>query len=73
MPEIIGDIRMNNKDIEKSRVIIDALSEQITALLDLMQECSESTDIKTIKTAAEMCVTLYMDLMAEVDKIALVF
>lgn len=64
---------MNNKDIENSRVTINALSEQITALLDLMQGCSETTDIKTIKTAAEMCATLHMDLMAEVDKIALVF
>ena len=49
--------------------IIDALSDQITALLDLMMMTDESVDIQSIKTASEMCLTMHDELMAEVDKI----
>ena len=50
--------------------IIDTLSDQITALLDLMMMAEESVDIKSIKTASEMCLTMRDELMAEVDKIS---
>ena len=50
--------------------IIDTLSDQITALLDLMMLAEESVDIKSIKTASEMCLTMHDELMGEVDKIS---
>ena len=49
---------------------IDTLSDQITALLDLMMMAEESVDIQSIKTASEMCLTMHDELMAEVDKIS---
>lgn len=49
---------------------IDTLSDQITALLDLMQCSSDSTDISSIRVASEMCLTMHDELMAEVDKIS---
>ena len=50
--------------------IINTLSDQITALLDLMMMAEESVDIKSIHTASEMCLTMHDELMAEVDKIS---
>ena len=50
--------------------IINTLSDQITALLDLMMMAEESVDIKSIKAASEMCLTMHDELMAEVDKIS---
>ena len=50
--------------------IIDTLSNQISALLDLMMMAEESVDIKSINTASEMCLTMHDELMAEVDKIS---
>ena len=50
--------------------IIDALSDQISALLDLMMMTDESVDIQSIKTASEMCLTMHDELMEEVDKIS---
>ena len=50
--------------------IIDTLSDQITALLDLMMMAEEDVDIQSIKTASEMCLTMHDELMGEVDKIA---
>ena len=50
--------------------IIDALSLQITALLDLMMMAEESVDIQSIKTASEMCLTMHDELMVEVNKIS---
>ena len=49
--------------------VIDTLSCQITALLDLMMMAEKDVDIKSIKTASEMCLTMHDELMAEVDKI----
>ena len=49
---------------------IDTLSLQITALLDLMMMAEKDVDIKSIKTASEMCLTMHDELMAEVDKIS---
>ena len=49
---------------------IDTLSDQITALLDLMMMAEESVDIKSIKKASEMCLTMHDELMAEVDKMS---
>ena len=49
---------------------IDTLSDQITALLDLMIMAEESVDIQSIKTASEMCLTMHDELMAEVNKIS---
>ena len=49
---------------------IDTLSGQISALLDLMMMAEESVDIKNIKMASEMCLTMHDELMAEVDKIS---
>ena len=49
---------------------IDTLSDQITALLDLMMMAEEDVDIKSIKKASEMCLTMHDELMAEVDKIS---
>ena len=50
--------------------IIDTLSLQITALLDLMMMAEESIDIQSIKTASEMCLTMHNELMGEVDKMS---
>ena len=50
--------------------VIDTLSDQITALLDLMMMAEEDVDIKNIKTASEMCLTMHDELMAEVDKMS---
>ena len=50
--------------------IIDALSLQITALLDLIHCAGDSADISSIRVASEMCLTMHDELMAEVDKIA---
>ena len=49
---------------------IDTLSDQISALLDLMQYANDSADISSIRVASEMCLTMHDELMAEVDKIA---
>ena len=49
--------------------VIDALSDQISALLDLMQCANNSADISSIRVASEMCLTMHNELMAEVDKI----
>ncbi len=49
--------------------VIDTLSDQISALLDLMMMAEKDVDIKSIKTASEMCLTMHDELMAEVDKI----
>lgn len=51
--------------------VIDTLSDQISALLDLMMMAEESVDIKSIKKASEMCLTMHDELMAEVDKISI--
>ena len=50
--------------------IINTLSLQITALLELMQCVNDSADISSIRVASEMCLTMHDELMAEVDKIA---
>ena len=50
--------------------VIDTLSDQITALLDLMMMAEEDVDIKSIKTASEMCLTMHNELMGEVDKMS---
>ena len=49
--------------------VIDALGEQISALLDLMQCAEDSVDIRSIWSAAEMCSTMHDELMAEIEKI----
>ena len=49
--------------------VIDTLSDQITALLDLMQCADDSADISSIRVASEMCLTMHDELMGEVDKI----
>ena len=50
--------------------IIDALSNQISEVLDLMMMAEESVDIQSIKTASEMCLTMHNELMTEVDKMS---
>ena len=50
--------------------IINILSLQITALLELMQYANDSADISSIRVASEMCLTMHDELMGEVDKIA---
>ena len=50
--------------------VINTLSDQISALLDLMMMAEEDVDIKSIKMASEMCLTMHDELMGEVDKIA---
>ena len=49
--------------------VINTLSLQITALLELMQCVNDSADISSIRVASEMCLTMHDELMAEVDKI----
>ena len=49
--------------------VIDTLSDQISALLDLMMMADDSVDIKSIHVASEMCLTMHNELMGEVDKI----
>ena len=50
--------------------MINTLHDQIEALLDLMQ-CADRdcTDIKSINIASEMCLTMFDELMDEVEKI----
>ena len=48
---------------------INALSEQISALLDLMMMADDLVDIKSIHTASEMCLTMHDELMIEIHKI----
>ena len=50
--------------------VINTLSLQITALLELMQCANDSVDISSIRVASEMCLTMHDELMGEVDKIA---
>ena len=50
--------------------VINTLSLQITALLELMQCADDSVDISSIRVASEMCLTMHDELMAEVDKIS---
>ena len=50
--------------------VIDTLSDQISALLDLMMMADDSVDIKSIHAASEMCLTMHDELMGEVDKIS---
>ena len=49
---------------------IDILSDQITALLELMQCANDSADISSIRVASEMCLTMHDELMGEVDKMS---
>ncbi len=50
--------------------VINALGSQIAALLDLIDCCNESCiDVESIKVAADMCATMHVELMAEVEKI----
>ena len=49
--------------------IINILSLQITALLELMQCANDSADISSIRVASEMCLTMHDELMVEIDKI----
>lgn len=49
---------------------IDALSDQISALLELIHSSNkECVDIKSIQVASEMCLTIHDELMIEVDKL----
>ena len=50
--------------------IIDTLSDQISALLDLMQCANDSADISSIRVASEMCLTMHDELIGEVDKMS---
>lgn len=50
--------------------VIDTLSLQITALLELMQCAGDSADISSIRVASEICLTMHDELMAEVDKMS---
>ena len=50
--------------------VINTLSLQITALLELMQCADDSVNVSSIRVAIEMCLTMHDELMAEVDKIA---
>lgn len=50
--------------------VIDTLSDQITALLELMQCANDSADISSIRVASEMCLNMHDELMAEVNKIS---
>ena len=49
--------------------VINTLSLQITALLELMQCADDSADISSIRVASEMCLTMHDELMVEIDKI----
>ena len=49
---------------------IDTLSDQITALLDLMMMADDSVDIKSIHVASEMCLTMHDELIIEVRKLS---
>lgn len=48
---------------------ISAYQEQIVSLLDLIQCSDESVDMKSVRTAAEIVVNLFDDMMDEVDKL----
>ena len=49
---------------------IDTLSDQISALLELIHNSNEKcVDIKSIQIASEMCLDMHAELMAEVDKL----
>lgn len=48
----------------------DALADQITALLNLMQAADVTVDRKSVRSAAEMCMTMFDELMEEVNKLS---
>ena len=48
---------------------IDCLSDQISALLDLMMMSEDSVDHKSIKTTSEMVLIMHDELMEEIRKI----
>ena len=48
---------------------INLLSEQIEALLDLMQTAENQVDIRSIRTASEMCANMHLELMEEIKAI----
>lgn len=48
---------------------IDSLSDQISAILDLLMLCDESVYIKSIHTSAEMCLQIHDEIMKEVYSI----
>lgn len=48
---------------------IDTLSDQISALLDLMMCADDDVYISSIRIASEMCLTKHDELMAEISKI----
>lgn len=50
--------------------VIATLSDQITALLDLMMCADDDVYMSSIRVASEMCLTMHDELMGEVDKIA---
>ena len=49
--------------------IIDALAEQISAILDLMAMAGESTDMRSVNSAAEQTLNMFDELMVEIEKI----
>ena len=51
--------------------VIDTLSDQITALLDLMMFADDDVNMSSIRVASEMCLTMHDELMGEVDKISM--
>lgn len=59
---------MDDEFIENINVI-DALADQIQALLDLMAVSEDSVDMRSIKTASEMCLNMHIELMDEIKKI----
>lgn len=58
-----------NEQFLESLNIINTLSDQIEAILDLMQMADNSTDVKSMNTAAEMCLVMHTEIMIEVRKI----
>lgn len=60
---------MDKEKLFTSMNMISALADQIAALLDLMSLVEDAVDIRSIRTASEMCATMQVELMREVENI----
>ena len=58
-----------NASVIEMANIVDVYNDQISAMLDLLQGCDESTDIRTVRTAAEMTLTLFEDMVSDISTI----
>ncbi len=73
--KISADLYIDDKAVNPGEYVkklehidkINRLSEQIKAILDLLQMTEDLVDIRSIKTASDMCLNMHEELMQEVE------